>query len=100
LYNAVCAVGAITADEGTIFGSVTTGLSGELYPPTTPDATSKKMPNAIYPPLKLARVFFEQAKLNLGDVFEICSLESTQALFLMVSRKSMELRRTQPHSPT
>lgn len=99
LYNAVCAVGAITADEGTIFGSVITGTPGEL-PPTTPDAPSKKTPKAIYPPLKLARVFFEQAKLNLGDVFEICSLESTQALFLMVSGKSMEPRRTKPLSST
>ena len=93
LYNAVCALGAITADEEAIIGTVATATPKGLNM-----TTSKGNLKKTYPPLKLARVFFEQAKVNLGDVFEICSLESTQALFLMVSRLYLQLQREAAHN--
>lgn len=93
LYNAVCALGAITADEEAIIGTVAIGTPRGLNMTTT-----NGNPKKTYPPLKLARVFFEQAKVNLGDVFEICSLESTQALFLMVSRLYLQPQRHAAHN--
>ncbi|KIW02725.1 uncharacterized protein PV09_06159 [Verruconis gallopava] len=78
LFNAVLAVGAINAGEDASFMRDTMSVrQAERYA----GHQDRKAPT--YPPLKLAKLFFERAKTHLGDVFEACSLESTQALFLM-----------------
>jgi hypothetical protein len=79
LFNAVLAVGAINAGEDASFMRDTTSVRQAERYAGGPD---RKAPT--YPPLKLAKLFFERAKTNLGDVFEACSLESTQTLLLMV----------------
>lgn len=84
LYNAVCAVGAITAGDETPLGDVTANSTSTPFASRNKISDSRKEGNAINFPIILAKQYFEQAKLNLGDVFEICSLDSTQALFLMV----------------
>lgn len=79
LFNAVLAIGAINAGEDALFmRDTTTVRQAERYA----GGSSDRAPT--YPPLKLAKLFFERAKSNLGDVFEACSLESTQTLLLMV----------------
>lgn len=79
LFNAVLALGAINAGEDALFmRDTTTVRQAERYA----GGSSHRAPT--YPPLKLAKLFFERAKTNLGDVFEACSLESTQTLLLMV----------------
>lgn len=79
LFNAVLAIGAINAGEDALFmRDTTTVRQAEQYA----GGSSTRAPT--YPPLKLAKLFFERAKTNLGDVFEACSLESTQTLLLMV----------------
>jgi hypothetical protein len=79
LFNAILAVGAIQAGEDASFmRDTTTVRQAERYA----GGPDRKAPT--YPPLKLAKLFFERAKTNLGDVFEACSLESTQTLMLMV----------------
>jgi hypothetical protein len=81
LFNAVLAIGAINAGEDALFmRDTTTVRQAERYA----GGSSHRAPT--YPPLKLAKLFFERAKTNLGDVFEACSLESTQTLLLMVCR--------------
>jgi hypothetical protein len=81
LFNAVLAIGAINAGEDALFmRDTTTVRQAERYA----GGSSHRAPT--YPPLKLAKLFFERAKTNLGDVFEACSLESTQTLLLMVRR--------------
>jgi hypothetical protein len=72
----VLALGSITAGEDALFMRV------RLTGPTLKQRTEE---SHVYPPLRIAKVFFERAKSYLGDVFETSSLESTQALFLMVS---------------
>lgn len=79
LFNAVLAVGAINAGEDALFMRDTTSVrQAERYA----GGVNRQAPT--YPPLKLAKLFFERAKTNLGDVFEACSVESTQTLLLMV----------------
>lgn len=82
LFNAVLALGAITAGEDALFmKDLTLG-----YSPMTEVPTERFTQNlSVYLPLKLAKLFFERAKANLGDIFEACSFESTQTLFLMVN---------------
>jgi hypothetical protein len=74
VYYAVAALGAIVAPEdaltATTFGS------------------TKKIEDLLgrssHSSLAWAKSFFEKAQSNLGDVIQVCSLESTQALFLLV----------------
>lgn len=79
LYYAVLAIGAITAGEQSLLAwrqnldfldqdEISSGIQAS---PTT------------YPPIRLARLYFERSKAHLGDVFESCSFESAQTLFLM-----------------
>lgn len=79
LFNAVLAIGAINAGEDAAFMRDTTTVRQAERFAGGPNHTAP-----TYPPLKLAKLFFERAKTNLGDVFEACSLESVQTLFLMV----------------
>ncbi|KAF2399286.1 hypothetical protein EJ06DRAFT_557746 [Trichodelitschia bisporula] len=68
LFYAVLALGAITAGEDAMF----------VRAHAAPDGGE-----GVYPPLRIAKYFFEKAKMFVGDVFEASSLESTQTLFLM-----------------
>jgi hypothetical protein len=78
LFNAVVAIGAINAGDDAVFmRDIATVRQAERF--AGPDNRAP-----TYPPLKLAKLFFERAKMNLGDVFETCSLESTQTFLLMV----------------
>ncbi|KAH8585448.1 hypothetical protein B0O99DRAFT_749021 [Bisporella sp. PMI_857] len=79
LYNAVCALGAITAGEETRFA--TPPHDSRQKSDETRMAPDK--PVKPFTPREVAKCCFESAKRILGSAFEICSLESTQAWFLM-----------------
>lgn len=88
LYNAVVAVGAITAGDDTVVAQSRDKVQGfmEDHSNKLSRSSSKKKP--IYPPLELAQIYFAKAKTLLGDLFEASSLESTQTLILMVFNPS------------
>lgn len=69
LFNAVLAVGAVTAGPDT------------LLMKNAPAVASIETPSFL--PLKFAKLFFERSKAHLGDIFEACSLERAQTLFLL-----------------
>lgn len=69
LFNAVLAVGAVTAGQDT------------LLTKNAPAVASIETPSFL--PLKFAKLFFERSKAHLGDIFEACSLELAQTLFLL-----------------
>ncbi|TDZ32894.1 putative transcriptional regulatory protein [Colletotrichum spinosum] len=76
LFNAVVAIGAITAGE--------TSLLMEDHTLQFLDRTEQAGENeTTYPPIRLARRYFERAKLHMEDVCESSSLETAQTLFLM-----------------
>jgi len=68
LYNAVLALGAITAGEESLLAQ--------------PESDTRSA--ATYRPLQIAGIYFGRAKTHLGDIFEAASIQSTQTLFLMV----------------
>lgn len=80
LYNAVVAVGAITAGDDAVSAPKVQSFLEARSKQRSERSTNKKAP---YPPLELAQIYFAKAKTLLGDLFEVCSLESTQTLFLM-----------------
>ncbi|KAK2009018.1 hypothetical protein LZ32DRAFT_684178 [Colletotrichum eremochloae] len=77
LYNVVIAIGAITAGE--------TSLLMEDHTREFLDRTGQQPgeDDALYPPIRLARRFFERSRLQLEDICESSSLETAQTLFLM-----------------
>ncbi|KAK2777241.1 C6 transcription factor [Colletotrichum kahawae] len=76
LFNSVIAIGAITAGE--------TSLLMEDHTLQFLDRTEQPGENeTTYPPIRLARRYFERAKLYLEDICESSSLETAQTLFLM-----------------
>ncbi|KAJ0331927.1 hypothetical protein COL922a_011722 [Colletotrichum nupharicola] len=76
LFNSVIAIGAITAGE--------TSLLMEDHTLQFLDRTELPGKNeTTYPPIRLARRYFERAKLYLEDICESSSLETAQTLFLM-----------------
>ncbi|KAK1492665.1 hypothetical protein CTAM01_09863 [Colletotrichum tamarilloi] len=80
LYNVVIAIGAITAGE--------TSLLMEDHTKEFLDRTGQTSDEeALYPPIRLARRFFERSRLHLEDICESSSLETAQTLFLMVSSR-------------
>jgi hypothetical protein len=81
LYNAVVAVGAITAGDD----AVTAPKVQSFLEAHSKQRSERSTSRVAYPPLELAQIYFAKAKSLLGDLFEVCSLESTQTLFLMVS---------------
>lgn len=85
LYNAVVAVGVITAGDDTLLAQNLGRVQSFLDDPSTLKQTSGRK---IYPPLELAQRYFAKARILLGDFLEVCSLESTQTLFLMVHHSS------------
>lgn len=74
VYYAVAALGAIVAPEDCLLSAGIGLASGSDEGPS-------------HPPLTWAKIFFRKARANLGDVIQVCSLESTQALFLLVSSR-------------
>ncbi|KAK2043087.1 hypothetical protein LZ31DRAFT_632213 [Colletotrichum somersetense] len=77
LYNVVIAIGAITAGE--------TSLLMEDHTREFLDRTGQQPgeDDSLYPPIRLARRFFERSRLHLEDICESSSLETAQTLFLM-----------------
>lgn len=78
LYNAVVAVGALTAGDDTVLTETQEKVQEFL------DDSSKQSDQQFYPPLELAKRYFARAKSLLGDIFEVCCLENVQTLLLMV----------------
>ncbi|EFQ30432.1 uncharacterized protein GLRG_05576 [Colletotrichum graminicola M1.001] len=77
LYNVVVAIGAITAGEASLLMEDHTRefLDRTRQQPGEDDS--------LYPPIRLARRFFERSRLHLEDICESSSLETAQTLFLM-----------------
>ncbi|KAJ9139170.1 C6 transcription factor [Pleurostoma richardsiae] len=79
LFNAVLAIGAITAGETSM---LTWDRSIRLL-----DQLEGRGPNGpgstTYPPIRAARLFFGRSKSYLGDIYESSSFETAQTLFLM-----------------
>jgi hypothetical protein len=71
LYNAVVALGALTAGDDTVLAEKR-------------DTAQESPENASNQRLELAKVYFGRAKSLLGDIFEVCCLENVQTLLLMV----------------
>ncbi|KAE9365851.1 hypothetical protein N431DRAFT_562552 [Stipitochalara longipes BDJ] len=76
LYNAVLAVGALTTPTDALENG-----RAELGAPWEEDHSNgrKGVPSSI----RLSKLYFQRARRLLGDVFEICSLESAQTLLLL-----------------
>ena len=74
VYYAVAALGAIVAPEDAL--AATTLRSSEK--------ADDSLGSPSHSSLAWAKFFFRKAQSNLGDVIQVCSLESTQALFLLV----------------
>jgi hypothetical protein len=79
LYNIAVAVGALIAGKDTLLVS-----DSELRLGGRQDSNLNKEHPAPSS-MNLSVVYFRKSKILLGDVFEVCSLESAQTLFLMVS---------------
>lgn len=80
LFNIVLAIGATTAGDTSL---LTWDHTTKFLERTGSDHVFSSPPPS-YPPIRVARLYFERARTLLGDVFESSSLETTQALFLMV----------------
>ena len=80
LYNIVIAVGALIAGPECL-----QGFERELGVPVgTADANPLALSKSS---LVLSKTYFQKAKVLLGDIFEVCSLESAQTLFYIVSHE-------------
>jgi hypothetical protein len=78
LYNIVIAVGALIAGPESL-----QGFECELGVPLgTADANPLSLSKSS---LVLSKTYFQKTKALLGDIFEVCSLESAQTLFYIVS---------------
>lgn len=78
LYNIVVAVGALVAGS-----SVSQDLDGELKIWGEYWQKGQSLPQ-LMSSQTLSKTYFRKSRALLGDVFEVCSLESAQALLLMV----------------
>jgi len=95
IYYVVLALGAIVSTTEA-FGTLLHRAPGPAN--TIPSSTDNQEATPQRPtgsPRELAKIFFEHAKKSLGDVFEVSSLESVQALFLLSVFCQNALR---PHS--
>ena len=79
LYNIAIAVGALIAGKDTFLVS-----DSELR---LDERQESNLDNGQSSPssMNLSVAYFRKSRILLGDVFEVCSLESAQTLFLMVS---------------
>jgi hypothetical protein len=87
LFSIVVAVGALVAGREVAdeFSQEIVAIEQSKRQPTTsPQQFSLRT---------LSRSYFQEARAFLGDVFEVCSLESAQTLLLMVSSVSSCLKR-------
>ncbi len=80
LYNAVVAVGALTAGDDTLVGHDRDQLQQFLH---ARSSSAKGQTSTFVGPLALASIYLAKAKSLLGDMFESCCLESQQTLFLI-----------------
>ena len=86
LYNIVVAVGALIAgpDVSQQFERDLNICARRLQSP--------RDQSQIISSQKLSKIYFWKARSLLGDVFEVCSIESAQTHFLMVSNGSQAQR--------
>ncbi|KAK5994363.1 putative transcriptional regulatory C3C7.04-like protein [Cladobotryum mycophilum] len=77
LFYSVLAVGALVAGDTSILMWKSTL---EFINQVEQRDDSEDLP---YPPIRVAKLFFDKGKLHLGDVFESTSFETSQALFIM-----------------
>ncbi|KNG89283.1 hypothetical protein ANOM_001644 [Aspergillus nomiae NRRL 13137] len=77
LYNAVLAVVSLTASPDA-FLSLRTELEVSLT-----ERSASKPPREIPSSIFLSKIYFRRARQLLGDIFEVCSIESAQALLLL-----------------
>lgn len=82
LYNIVVAVGALIADP-----SITQNFEPDISPCVKPPTQCEDSSSALSSQA-LSRKYFRKSRALLGDIFEVCSLESAQTLLLMVSHSS------------
>ncbi|KAF2022829.1 hypothetical protein EK21DRAFT_82244, partial [Setomelanomma holmii] len=75
VYYAVLALGAIVGSDD--------DFAPELPEARCGNAAGDARPNSAHSALSLAKSFFERSKANLGDIFDVSSLDTTQALFLL-----------------
>lgn len=78
LYSIVIAVGALTADS-TLTQSLERDIKRCMKHAMRPQNSTSRLLSR-----ELSKQYFRKAKALLGDVFEACSLDSTQTLLLMV----------------
>lgn len=78
LYNIVVAVGALIAGPDSL-----QGFENELGVRNGPADVNHSMLSKSS--LNLSKTYFQKARSLLGDIFEVCSLESAQTLFYIVS---------------
>jgi hypothetical protein len=81
LYNIVVAVGALVAGEGL---SKEFGRELSMYDESL---RGHRRPSPPFTSQMFSRTYFRKSWTLLGDVFEVCSLESAQTLLLMVCRR-------------
>jgi hypothetical protein len=79
LYNIVVAVGALIADS-----SITQNFEQDINL-CMKQPTQRQNTNIPLSSQALSKQYFRKSRALLGDVFEVCSLESAQTLLLMVS---------------
>ena len=80
LYNIVVAVGALIADA-----SITQNFEQDIMLCMKQPA-QRQNTNVPLSSQTLSKQYFRKSRALLGDIFEVCSLESAQTLLLMVSR--------------
>lgn len=84
VYNAVVALGALTAGESLVLDTETdstVSFWAQLLKFCTEGASTSITQAQL--PRELAKIYFNRAKALLDDFFEACTLETQQALFLM-----------------
>lgn len=79
LYNIVVAVGALIADSSTA-QNFEQEINICMKQPTQGENSSVPLSSRT-----LSKQYFRKSRALLGDIFEVCSLESAQTLLLMVS---------------
>ena len=87
LFHIVIAVGALVAGRE---------VAEEFSQDILAIEQSKHRPSSVSPQVSLrmlSRSYFQEARAFLGDVFEVCSLESAQTLLLMVGSTPSSLQR-------
>ncbi len=85
LYNAVVAVGAITAGDDTVVAQSRDKVHDYMKGHSNKLSHVSEQKKPTYAPLELAQVYFSKAKSLLSDLFEASTIDGMQTLLLMVS---------------